>query len=174
MSKAPVAEAEPADREAGASPIDAARLDMDSALLAAEIGAYGREPSLPKLLRFGVVGTIGFGWDVATVYLARPVVGLNLAVLLAFFVAATMNFLLNRAWTFRTDAKGISFSRQWALYMLANSFGFMLNRSAVYGLMAVSPLFVRMPVLALAAGAGASLLANFTLSQRFVFRRRVD
>jgi putative flippase GtrA len=58
-------------------------------------------PVSPDFIRFGIVGTLGFCWDTATVYALRHLVGLYVAGTAGFLVAATANWLLNRLWTFR-------------------------------------------------------------------------
>ena len=146
--------------------------DLGGVIVAAEMGPFGIHPSIWQMLRFGVVGSLGFCWDTGTVYAARPLVGLFPAIGLGFVVAATMNWLLNRLWTFRDHASRIPVFRQWALFMAANAFGFVLNRGTVTVLVLSVPLCDRQPVLALAAGALAGLCANFILSQRYVFRDR--
>ena len=158
----------------GRDPLDVAETlepSMGGALVAAEIGPIGLHPSVRQVLRFGVVGTIGFCWDTGTVYASRPFVGLLPSIALGFLVAATMNWLLNRLWTFRDHRSTIPVLRQWALYMAANSLGVVLNRGTVTALVLSVPLCHRQPVLALVAGSFAGLLANFSLSQRYVFRR---
>ena len=147
-------------------------IDIDAALQAAEIGPFGSKPSLSQFIRFGVVGLLGFVWDTSTVYLARGTIGLLPAAMLAFLVAATLNWAVNRAWTFRHSSDGKSLLRQWALYMAANSLGFVLNRGTVAFLVLTSVACREQPILALVAGAAAGLAANFILSQRFVFRAR--
>ena len=57
--------------------------------------------ALRQFLQFGVVGASGFAVNVAVVYLLRGAVGLAWAGLIAYFVAATTNWALNRVWTFR-------------------------------------------------------------------------
>ena len=147
-------------------------IDIDHAIEAAEIGPFGDRPSLPQFLRFGVVGCLGFVWDTSTVYLTRGTLGLLPAMMVGFVVAATMNWAANRLWTFRHAAGGGNLLRQWAFYMVANSLGFVLNRGTASALVLAFVACRAQPVLALAAGAGAGLAANFILSQRFVFKAR--
>ncbi len=54
-----------------------------------------------EFLRFGTVGGLGLLWDVSTFYVVRPFLGFTIATLASFLVAATMNWILNRLWTFR-------------------------------------------------------------------------
>ncbi len=124
---------------------------------------------LAQFLRFGTVGTFGFLVDTATVYASRGTLGLYGAGLLAFFVAASANWALNRVWTFRGLSTG-AVHRQWAKFLAANSLGFVLNRGAYFTLVTVSVLCAANPVIAVAAGSITGMFANFTLSRRLVFR----
>ncbi|MBV9783649.1 MAG: GtrA family protein [Acidisphaera sp.] len=121
-----------------------------------------------QFLRFGTVGLVGFCFDTATVYALRAPLGLYGAGLVAYFVAATVNWALNRAWTFpRTEGRA---HWQWARFLGANSCGFVLNRGT-YALLIAGSAFCRsQPVWAVAAGAAAGMFVNFALSRRLVFR----
>jgi putative flippase GtrA len=130
----------------------------------------GPEPAVAgvQLLRFAVVGSIGFLFDTATVYALRSPLGLYGAGAVAYLVAASINWLLNRLWTFRGRSSGPA-HRQWARFLLANLGGFVLNRGTYAALIAFFPFAAAVPVLAVAAGAIAGLAANFLSSRRFVF-----
>jgi hypothetical protein len=52
-------------------------------------------------IRFGIVGTLGLVWDTATVYAVKGFAGLYVAGACGFVVAATINWAINRFWTFR-------------------------------------------------------------------------
>ncbi len=123
-------------------------------------------------LKFGIVGTTGLVWDTLAVYGFRPLLGLAGATVLAYFIAASMNWLMNRLWTFRHVVHADRPLVQWARFLLASSVGFIMNRGVVFTLFLLFPLCRAFPVLALAAGALAGLAANFTLSHRMVFRHR--
>ncbi|MDA8253411.1 MAG: GtrA family protein [Rhodospirillales bacterium] len=126
-------------------------------------------PTLMQFLRFGTVGTFGFVVDTAVVYATRGVLGLYGAGLLSFLVAASANWALNRVWTFRGMSSG-ALHRQWAMFLAANSIGFVLNRGAYFTLVTISALCTANPVIAVAAGSLTGMFANFTLSRRLVFR----
>ena len=134
----------------------------------ARLGAE-RRAWLVDLLRFGTVGGVGFLLDSATVYSTRASLGLYGAGVLAYFIAATGNWLLNRIWTFRGRGSGPA-HRQWAAFLAANLVCFVLNRGTYAILVTVSALCARQPVWAIAAGAIAGLFTNFTLSRRLVFK----
>jgi putative flippase GtrA len=153
-----------------AAPHDSFAHTLGDAIVAAETGPLPARPGLSRLLRFAAIGSLGFVWDTATTYATRPLIGLLPAAMLAFVVAASLNWLANRLWTFRDCRCAGGVLRQWALYMAANSLGFLLNRGTFAALVLAVPACRAHPVIALAAGAVAGLGANFGLSQRVVFR----
>ncbi len=122
-----------------------------------------------QFLRFGVVGALGFLVDTATVYLLLGSLGVYWAGAVAYPVAATFNWAINRSWTFRGLGSGSALA-QWGRFMGANLLGFGLNRGTYFVLVSVSPFVAGHPVIAVAAGAIAGLAANFSLSRRLVFR----
>jgi putative flippase GtrA len=124
---------------------------------------------IAQFLRFGTVGVIGFIVDTATVYGLRRMLGLYGAGLIAYVIAATGNWALNRIWTFRGHGSGPA-HRQWAMFMLTNLAGFVLNRGAYILLVTFVAAATRQPIIATAAGAIAGMFANFSLSRRLVFR----
>jgi putative flippase GtrA len=124
---------------------------------------------IAQFLRFGTVGGIGFLIDTAAVYGLRHILGLYGAGLIAYVVAATGNWALNRIWTFRGHGSGPAY-RQWTMFMVTNLAGFVLNRGAYVLLVTFVAAATRQPVIATAAGAVAGMFANFSLSRRLVFR----
>jgi putative flippase GtrA len=124
---------------------------------------------LTQFLKFGVVGTLGFLVDTVVVYALRYRLGLYGAGLVSFLVAATANWVMNRLWTFRGRGS-LPMHREWARYMMANLFGFVLNRGTYALLVTFVAACAEQPVLAVAAGSIAGLGVNFTLSRTAVFR----
>jgi putative flippase GtrA len=124
---------------------------------------------LRQFLQFGVIGVLGFVWDTATVYATAPVIGLYGAGVVAYVVACSINWVLNRVWTYRHLAHG-AMHRQWMMFLAANAVGFVINRGTYFSLIASVPVCHDKPVLAVAAGAVAGMFINFFLSRRLVFR----
>ncbi len=125
-----------------------------------------------EFLRFGVVGTIGFVVDTAVLYGAIALgSGLYLGRALSYVTAATATWALNRAWTFRGRGEG-SAQRQWALFLLVNLSGFVLNYGTYAALVTFVPLVAAHPVLGVAAGSIAGMFTNFALSRQIVFRAK--
>ncbi len=127
-----------------------------------------------QFAKFGIVGGIGFLFDTATVYALRHAIGIYAAGLVAYGVAATVTWALNRVWTFRDVGKAGRAHRQWLRFLGANLVGFTLNRGTFAVLVGFVPLCAEQPVLAVAAGAIAGMFVNFGLSRRLVFAAPPD
>jgi putative flippase GtrA len=124
---------------------------------------------LIEFLKFGAVGVAGFVVDAIVVYSLRYAVGLYLAGMISYLVAASVTWACNRAWTFRGRSSGPRY-RQWARFLGANLVGFGLNRGTYAALIGTLAVARAQPVLAVASGAIAGMFLNFTLSRRVVFR----
>ena len=122
-----------------------------------------------QFLRFGIIGTLGFVWDTLIVYATAPFVGLYVAGVVSYLVAGSINWLLNRMWTYRHVPHG-AMHRQAMLFLLVNSIGFVLNRGIYFSLIATQPFCHSHPVVPIAAGGVAAMFVNFFLSRRLVFR----
>jgi putative flippase GtrA len=123
----------------------------------------------PPSLKFGVVGVLGFLVDTSVVYALRYRLGLYGAGLVAFLVAVTANWVMNRLWTFRGQGS-LKLHQEWARYVLANLGGFVLNRGTYAILVTFVAICAEQPVLAVAGGSIAGMGVNFVLSRRVVFR----
>ncbi len=124
---------------------------------------------MTQFLRFAVVGGAGFIVDTACVYALRGEFGLYGAGLIAWAVAVTANWLMNRLWTFRGQGGGPA-HRQFLRYVAVNLVGFVLNRGAYALMVTFVAAAAAEPVLATAAGAVAGMFANYFLSRAMVFR----
>jgi putative flippase GtrA len=135
----------------------------------------GRFPLLGEILRFGIVGVVGFVVDAGVLTLGlRAGTGPWLGRVLSYVVAATVTFSLNRAWTFRTADRSRPMMRAWSMFLVINLVGFLCNYGAYAALIATVPLVRELPVLGVAAGSLAGMAGNFLLSRRFVFRSRYE
>lgn len=122
-----------------------------------------------QFLKFGTIGTFAFVVDTAIVYSLRPFMNLYIAGLISYCIVATMNWVLNRVWTFRGHGTARPAHHQWIRFMLANLLGLVLNRGTYAVLIATVALCRSQPVIAIAAGAVAGMMINFTLSKKAVF-----
>lgn len=137
---------------------------LDSAL--SKVSQFGISEDF---IRFGIVGTSGFLLDTATVYALRGWIGLYFAGAAGFLVAASVNWAINRFWSFRHKVHD-TLRKQWLRFMLINSVGFVFNRGSFFVLISMSNLFYSEPVLAIVIGSFIGLGFNYFLSKRFVFR----
>jgi putative flippase GtrA len=130
-----------------------------------------RLPLQAQMLRFGLVGTVGFLVDTATVYLAHFRLGLDLysAGALAYLAAASTTWLLNRRFTF-PEARTQQAGRQWLRFVVTQLAGFALNRGTYALLIATVPAARAEPVIAVAAGSLAGMTVNFLAARFLVFR----
>lgn len=143
-----------------------------AALLPAPLARFAppeRIAVLAQFIAFGCVGTIGMAIDTITVYSLRHRLGLYGAGAIAYFIAATGNWALNRVWTFRGKHEGPA-HRQWARFLLANAFGFVLNRGTYAALVTFSPACAAEPFYAIFAGGVVGMFLNFSLSRRMVYK----
>src|SRR5689334_13700891 len=124
-----------------------------------------------ELLRFALVGVVGYVVDVAALTLVRDALGLGLYLgrVFSFLLAASATWYPNARIPFRVKRLGW---RQWAAFLAANSAGAVVN----YGVYAALVTWVGPardhPAIAVACGALSGLLLNFASSRRFVFARR--
>jgi putative flippase GtrA len=133
--------------------------------------ALGEERSrtLGQFFRFGVVGTIGFLVDTAVLYAGLALgLGLYAGRAVSYVAAATGNWALNRAWTFRGQGQGPAV-RQWLVFLAVNLVGFACNYGTYAALVSGVAFIAQHPVIGVAAGSVAGLGGNFLLSRRFVF-----
>jgi len=129
-----------------------------------------------ELGRFCLVGASGVLVNLA-VFQAGIMSGVPLlpASALAFVVAATSNFALNRAWTFRVGthasrpgpASYSGLADQWARFLGASLVGLGGNLAVLYALTGWFGLWYLFGQL---AGIAAGTLLNFQLSRSWVFR----
>ena len=95
--------------------------------------------------------------------------GLYGAGMVSYLVAASSCWALNRVWTFRGRGRGLA-HHQWATYLLTNLSGLIFNRGTYFTMVTVVPFCAAQPVFAIAAGAVAGMMVNFTMSRQVVFR----
>ena len=125
---------------------------------------------LAQMVQFGFVGVAGFATDTAVVYATRGWAGLYVAGTVAYGVAVTVTWWLNRVWTFRGISNIGAIHRQWARFVLANIPGLCLNLGTYFALVAAVPFCATNPVIAIFVGALAGMSSNFLLSRAVVFR----
>lgn len=125
-----------------------------------------------EVVIFSFVGIAGFITDAVVVFsLTSSGANAIWAQAIAFSVAVTVTWLLNRKFTFSQHASP-NWLREWVHYVAANSVGAAVNNSLYVLLILTTAIFSREPVLAVAVGSLAGLVFNFTASRTLVFRAR--
>lgn len=125
---------------------------------------------LRQLGRFCVVGAVAFGVNAGLVELLVAFTGPVWAQFIAFPVAATVAWQLNRRYTFA--ASDLPPQQEWMRYILANSVGWCINNGTYLALVITIPRLAAHPALAVAAGSIAGLAANFLFSRHLVFNKK--
>src|SRR3954451_24459015 len=125
-----------------------------------------------EIIKFGIVGVVGLGVDIAVLYLCLDISGLGLYAsrVVSYLAAATTTWALNRAFTFSGNHAG-KIHHQWARFVAVNAFGGAVNYGVYAALIASGDPFTAYPALAVAAGSLSGLFFNFTASKKLVFRR---
>jgi putative flippase GtrA len=125
------------------------------------------------LVRFGLVGVLGFVVDTGVVDGMRFVHGnLYLDQAIAYLIAATVTWWLNRRFTFKT--KATPSWREWGKYLLANLSGGIANYLVFVFATMFSRFIYHHAIIAIALGSLAGLVFNFIFSSLFVFTRKED
>ncbi len=125
-----------------------------------------------RLLRFGLVGTLGFATDTTALYLLVFSAGLDpyRGRALSFLVGVTTTWLGNRHYTFPDRTTRTRRSREWARFFMVSAPTALVNYGIYALLVATLPLAARHPVTAVAVATLASFLLNFLGSTLFAFR----
>jgi putative flippase GtrA len=123
---------------------------------------------LNQFVRFGVVGTVGFVVNASMVELLNHKCGPLLAQTLAFPVAATVTWWLNRRYTF--GASRYAIHHEWLRYIFANLLGWVVNNGLYVWMVLHFPFAFQHPSIAVAVGSIAAMFVNFSVSRLIVFR----
>jgi putative flippase GtrA len=122
-----------------------------------------------QFAKFAVVGGIGFCADTGVIYALNPFIGPYYAGTISFLIVGSLNWLLNRIWTYR-HLQHSAPHRQVVAFLGANAIGFVINRGTYFTLVATVPFCHAHLVVPVAAAAVAGMFINFFLSRRLVFK----
>jgi len=124
---------------------------------------------------FCIGGGLAFLVDAGVLHLLIGTWGLGpyLARLCSFMSAVTITWLFNRSFTFTVGrARGHTLLREWVRYVVSQLGGFGVNYAVYAVLVSSSMVVLQWPVLGVAAGSVAGLVANYLLAKRYVFSRQ--
>ncbi len=124
-----------------------------------------------QFIRFSLSGVVGFVVDAGIVTGLTRLTHMWLipAQLIAFLVAVTMTWAINRRFTF-WHMRSPNRIKEWIGYLGANAFGGAINNGVFSALVIGSSVFSKTPVLAVAGGSIAGLAFNFSSAKLLVFR----
>ena len=134
----------------------------------ASIKIYNK--TLAQFFKFGLIGLSGMVIGLAILNLFMfSMHNFPLANIIAFIVAASWNFLLNRQFTFEKIKK--TFFRQWLEFVIACLGGAVANWTVSMGLYFTWPFFFQHYNFAAIAGIIVGFSFNFLVSRFYVFRK---
>ena len=127
---------------------------------------------MTRLLRFGIVGVIGFVVDAGVLMLLTGPLSMNpyVARIPSFILAATATWLCNRYWTF-SDRRSQRRLREWGGYMTAMVAGGLVNYAAFAIAVATLDTVRMFPAIGVAIGSVAGMFVNYASSSRLIFGR---
>jgi len=120
-----------------------------------------------QILRFGGVGVVGFAINAGLVEILVHTTGPIWAQVMAFPVAASATWWLNRRYTF--GASRHKPHHEWLRYMLANSVGSLINNAVFIAAIFSIPIAHIHPSISVLLGTVAGMSFNFMLSRALVF-----
>lgn len=132
-----------------------------------------------QVLRFGIVGAIGFLIDAGVLY---GMLALGLGPyggrVVSFLAAATATWVLNRSFTFRRDSRRDGHyadahpAHEWLAYLGLMAIGGLVNYGTYAAAVAFLEPVARQPVIGVALGSLAGMAINFWTSKTLVFERK--
>lgn len=127
-----------------------------------------------RLLRFSIVGGVGFLVDTGLLYALIRTTGMDpySARLVSFLSSATTTWALNRSFTFAKGIQGAPTYGEWAAYLALMMGGGVVNYGVYSLCITFSSGMYAHPVLAVAAGSVAGLFLNFSTSRNLFLRPR--
>lgn len=129
---------------------------------------------LRQFLTFGVVGLSGLGISLIIVNVLMIYTGnFALANIVAFCIAMTWNFFLNRRFTFR-ESNSKSLFLQWSMFAGSCALGTACNWAVSFGLYYNTSIFATHYNLAIICGVAAGYIVNFTCAKYGVFKSQND
>lgn len=130
--------------------------------------------NIPKLFRFGIVGSVGSGINLLVYFVASENLHLsvNMSAICAFCVAVSNNYVLNHLWTFKAENElnAVNF-QQFIYYFVGNIQGLIINLVALNLVVIFAGINYRFWGQAL--GVMLGMLSNFFFAKKFVFNQRV-
>lgn len=140
--------------------------------LSTHIKGLTRNEMVVSFIKFGMVGASGFIVDISIFTGLHNVLdmGASLARGIAYWIAATWNWFLNRSFTFSSADKA-AHGLQWSKYLLMCLVSFVPNWGTFTVLTSSFEFFERYEQLALVAGVAAGMVFNFIGARFVIFKQ---
>jgi putative flippase GtrA len=137
-------------------------------------GAQPNQKVAGQILRFGIVGGIGFLVDAGLLHVMLKLgLGYYGGRLVSFLAAATATWILNRSFTFRRESPPAAHpAGEWLAYLGLMVIGGVVNYGTYAAAIELSEPVRRYPVLGVALGSIAGMAINFWTSKTLVFERK--
>ncbi len=132
--------------------------------------AYNRSS---KIIKFGLVGCVGYCVDAGVLYLALYAMGMSYysGRVVSYALAASSTWYMNRRFTF-ADSRHDNRFREWARFVMLNLFGGIVNYAIYAAYIRAHTDSSAAPAIGVALGSLAGMFVNFYLSSWLVFNRR--
>ena len=126
-------------------------------------------------VKFAMVGCTGFLIDITIFYLLYEVINLDLmlARILAFTVAATSNWFLNRLFTFSRKSLNSKKSEEWFKFLTSAAFSAIPNLATFYLLVNILPQSIINILVAMICGIAIGYYSNYRLANDWVFKHNI-
>jgi putative flippase GtrA len=124
-----------------------------------------------RVLRFGLVGVAGAAVHMGAFWLLQHMaeLGNSAAWIVAFLMAATGTWAMNRTFTFRDRANDAQ-TAEWLRYLAIAGAGAVAHFAAFHLAIRLAPLFAQHPALAIIPGSFASFAVTYAGASLLVFR----
>jgi len=129
--------------------------------------------SLAELVKFSIIGGIGTIVNLFVVFITFDLLDISymISLIIGFIIALTVNFVLNRKFTF-ANAKEGHLLKQYTAFSTTCIFGFIVNWVVSVSLFKSIPFFKKYYLLTTLIGIVCGLIFNFVGSKFFVFRKK--
>ncbi|TPV47619.1 GtrA family protein [Pantoea deleyi] len=128
--------------------------------------------AIRDLFFFGVAGVCGFLIDSGALYFLKPYVGIYFGRLISFLLAVIVTWLFNRNITFKDKSIDKSLISEFLHYLSLMVVGGAINLGSFYLLVSYVDQIREWPVIAVALGSIAGMMANYISSRYFLYKKR--
>lgn len=128
-----------------------------------------RRKVIDEFFKFGLVGVLGTFFNLLILYIFTEFVGIYylISAIIAFFIAATHNFILNKLWTFKEKINYL-FAKKYMQFLIVSIFSLIINLIFLY---IFTEFFNIYYMISQALAIGVSFIANFIGNKIWTFKK---